>query len=221
MQSWYQCQWCHMTKTSHCMSFWLSWHNKCSGATDNAIGITWCQYWCQWCHITKKLNFAPFFNHLDWENVVMPFTMSVVSPDTDTSANGATWPKIHIASHFNQLDQINAMVSLAVPLASHDTDAVPMASHGQRNNVEPHFNYLDLMNAIVPLTTQKHHMTPVLVQMVSHDQKSCCISFWLSWPNECNGTITMPSAFCENDAGINGGHKTKNVMLHFFPIVLT
>ena len=28
-----------------------------------------------------------------------------------------------------------------------------------------------------------------MVQLASHDWKSCLTSFWLLWPNECNGAI--------------------------------
>ena len=45
-------------KKLYWISFWLSWLNKCSGAIDDAIGITW--YWWQWHHMKKMLCFTFF-----------------------------------------------------------------------------------------------------------------------------------------------------------------
>ena len=45
---------------------WLSWLNKCSSATDDAIGITWCWCWCQWHHMTKISYFIFFWS--SWPN---------------------------------------------------------------------------------------------------------------------------------------------------------
>ena len=55
MWHWHWQQWCHMIKKLCCTSFWLSWLNKCSGATDNAISIRWCWCWCQWHYMIKKV----------------------------------------------------------------------------------------------------------------------------------------------------------------------
>ena len=41
-----QCLLCHVTKKSWCISFQCLRPNKCSGATDDAISIIWCQ-----CHL--------------------------------------------------------------------------------------------------------------------------------------------------------------------------
>ena len=38
-----------------CTSFQLPWLNKCSGAIDDTMGITWYWCWCLWHHMTKTV----------------------------------------------------------------------------------------------------------------------------------------------------------------------
>ena len=52
-------------KKLSCISFWLFWLNKCSGAIDDASGITWC--WLQWHHMTKSVMLYLLFIILTWQ----------------------------------------------------------------------------------------------------------------------------------------------------------
>ena len=104
-------QWCHITKKLCCTSFWSSWANTCSHATDSAISITmpkhqqmphltkkdmlhlivnaftkemqWCHWWCHWHHMVLLLMPVPSHHH-----------------------------KCHLASHFDHLDLMTTVVPL-------------------------------------------------------------------------------------------------------------
>ena len=123
--------------------FSLSWLNKCSGAIDDAIGITWWWCWCQWhvewchwwhcwhdCTLTpasmalhdQKRYVASYYDYLDWVSAVVLLMILFASHDGDADASVITWPKSHIASPFDHLYLSNWIVPLLTLFASCDTD---------------------------------------------------------------------------------------------------
>ena len=66
----------------------------------------------------------------------------------------------------------------------------PMASHDEKSLIESHFNSVDLRNAYLPLTMPSaSHDADVNANGIIWAKRSCCTSFQLSWPKECNHTI--------------------------------
>ena len=62
---------------SGCISFWLSWTDKCISAIDDTISVMWCQ-----ClpHMTENYT-TLCFNHLDLANKMVSLTMPSVLCD--------------------------------------------------------------------------------------------------------------------------------------------
>ena len=121
----------------------LSWTNKCSGAIDNAISITW--YWqqCQLCHMTRN-SCIPF--PLSWpKNAILLLMMPLTLHNTDAIPNDITLPKMSCCTSFWYSWHKEVMVPLTMPLASHD------ASTSFNGHITHYFSCLGLMNVMVPL----------------------------------------------------------------------
>ena len=95
-----------------------------------------------------------------------------------------------------------------------------MASHNQKAHVASQFDYPDLQNTMVTL------MTPLTssdastgTNGVTSPEKSCCPSFWSSWPNKCYGATddVMGIMWC----WCKSHHMSKKVMFHLNLIALT
>ena len=72
-----------------------------------------------------------------------------------------------------------------------------IALHDQKCHFTPHFDHLDIMNAMVLLTIPSESYD-VEASGVAWPKKSCCTSFWSSWPKE------MVFASYNTDASANG-----------------
>ena len=126
-----------------------SWPNKCYGANDDIVNITWCWCWCQWHHMTKNSWCTSF--QLSWLN------KSNGTIDSDVEI---TWcllthvpmvshdQKSHATSHFDLLGLTNAMVQFTVPSASQDTNA---SVTWPKKSCCTCLNFLHITNAMVPL----------------------------------------------------------------------
>ena len=170
------------TKKSCCTLFQLSWTNKCSGAIDNATGTTCC--WCWWWHMTEMSCKTLFW-------LSQPTEQNGVI-DTGTDVTWCWWS--HFVYHYDHLDWMNALVLLMTLLATLKPKANTRGVTWPKGHFVPHLDHIDLMNAVVLL----------MIPLASHDTnagtsgmikwiRSCCTSFQLSCPNECNGAF--------NDAG--------------------
>ena len=75
---WHQCRINGVNcQKSCCISFWLSWPNKCRGANDNAISSMWCKNQCQWHHMTHRVMLHWFGS--SWHNKCSGTTGSAIS----------------------------------------------------------------------------------------------------------------------------------------------
>ena len=61
------CQWNDMTKKSHCISFWSSWHNRWNGAIDDTVGNMWHLHQHHGITWPKKLYYL-LFQYSSWAN---------------------------------------------------------------------------------------------------------------------------------------------------------
>ena len=66
---------------------------------------------------------------------------------------------------------------------------VSMVSHDQKCHVAPHFKCFNLRNIIVPLTTLGIMWHQHQCHWCQWPEKWCCLSFQLSWPQECSGAF--------------------------------
>ena len=82
----------HDQKSDVELPFQSSWSKKCKGAIDDAISITCCLCHFHWEHMTKNILQHYYFNHFDIRNAAVPLMMPLAWMDTDTTANGITWP---------------------------------------------------------------------------------------------------------------------------------
>ena len=168
----------------------------------------------------------------------------LASCDASASTNGLTWPKKSFCGSFQSSWQIRCNGAIDDPSGIiywwHLWHYMTNESH-----IAPHFNCLDLRNALIPLMTllsscdtntgangvtwQKlchwwycfHCMTPMLVLMASWPKRSCCTSFWLSWPGKCSGSIDSAISIMWCWHWHQWHHVTKKVMLHLISIALT
>ena len=117
--------------------------------------MQWCHLWCyMYCVIQilmsshDQIGHALYFNCLCLRNAMVSLTTMSASCDTDTTANGVTWPKHHVAPHFDHLQLRYAKVPLTIP-------SVSWCQHqwSHMTHVAPHFNHWDLRNTIVPFMT--------------------------------------------------------------------
>ena len=82
----------------------------------------------------------------------------------------------------------NAMMPLMIPFASCDCSTSGITQ--PKNHTTPHFNCIDIMNEMVPLKTPSELSDACASNNgVTWSKKSCCTSFYLSWPKECSGYI--------------------------------
>ena len=142
----------------------------------NASGITWPKVTLhlimiiltkqvQWCH------WGQCFHNVIW----IPISMA---------SHGQ---KSHVTSPCDQLDPTNGMCHWWHYWYHVSLTLTSVAKNGQ--NVVVHcFNCYDLMNTMVLLII---HITYCWCQcqQCQMTEKSCCISFWSSWPNKCNGCM--------------------------------
>ena len=71
-----------------------SLHNQCNGIINNAISITCCLCHCQWqWQFTTKRSCYTSFQSFWHKNGMLPLMKPSASCDTDTTANGITWPR--------------------------------------------------------------------------------------------------------------------------------
>ena len=78
--------------------------------------------------------------------------------------------------------------ALMTPLASCDSKVSVSSITWPKNNATPNFSHLDIRNAIVPLMMPWASCNAV-AHGITWPKKSCCTSFWISWPKECDGAI--------------------------------
>ena len=152
--------------------------------------------------------------------------------------------KSHVAPQFDCLDLGNTCCHWWCHWCH--LKPVPMASHEQKSHVTPHFSFLDLRTAMVPLwkcqCDMKRHvaphfycldlsnaMLPLTIPSVSHDadtsanyitcwKESCCTSFHLFWPKECNGAIYDAISIVWCWCWCQWHHMAKEVMLYIILI---
>ena len=132
----------------------------------------------------------------------------------DADANGITWPKSSCCTSFWLCwpKEYNGAIDDAVHITwSHQCQWHCM----MKSNVTTHFICLNIRNTMVPLMIWGHHVTQMSVWLASNDQKSCCTSFWLSWPQECSGTIDDTTGIISMLMSMMSHDKRSHVAPHF------
>ena len=95
---------------------------------------------------------------------------------------------------------------------------VAMVSHDQKSHVTPHFDHPYPRNEMV-LFTMPSVSCDAGANDVTWPKKSCCTSFWSSWPRKCNNgmnnTVYIIQCWCQ----CQWLHVTNKVMLHLTSII--
>ena len=179
--------WCQ--NQCHCWtSFWLSWLNKCSGATDDAISITWWWCWYQWHHMTKKVMFISFWSSGPKSGMV-PLMTLLAWCDSDTSIISFPWPKDEWC-HWQYCRH-------------HETLTAVSQHYMTKTFYYTFLHNLDLMNTVLLLTMAlASHHTDASANSVKWLKKWHCISFQSSWTNTVAVLLMMPAVSCNANTGI-------------------
>ena len=192
-------QWCHQ---------WHYWSDAVPVQVpmvshDQKAILHW---WCLGHHVMlaqkashdQKSHVASQVDCLDLMNVMMSLMIPLVSCDTNATASDTTWSKCHLAPHFEHLDQRNIVVPLMMPSVSCDADTDANDATWPKSHVVPHFDHLDLRNVMLPLMMLSVSCDASANGFTWSD-KSCCTSFWLSWPKECNNnTVGIMWCWCQH-----------------------
>ena len=183
-----------------CTSFYLSWLNKCSGAINDAIHITWWWCWCQLHHETKKSFCISFWfltqqmelchwwhcwHHLtltpaSWPYMTKKVTLHIVSIIIKYWIQWCYWQ-----CHWHHM--------MLIPMVT--------VSNYWKSHVASHFNHLKLAKQQCYWWCHQCHVMP---RLASHEQKghvsSCFNPLDL---NKKTVPMTMPSVPCDACTGTN------------------
>ena len=192
---------------------------ECSGAIDNAVGITWHQCLCHWHHKTKEVMF-----HL---------ILIVLTSEVNSAIGSAIWHQVilvpmtlydsksHIAPHFICHALGNSMVPFMVPSVSCDADTGTNGITWQRKSCcttiqlswpKKCSSVIDDAVGIIWCRSQKGVIWP---------KETCCKSFHLSLCKENSNTIYDAVDIIWHQHHWQLCHITKKAMLHQILILLT
>ena len=132
-------------------------------------------------HVTSK------FDILDLWNVMVMLGMLAASCDDNTSANAMAWQEMSCCISF--LSSWPKAWNDAIELKWH-WHWHQWTLHDHKGHLVCHFDHLDIRNVMVLLTMPSASCdADAGANGVTLPKRSCCTSFYSSWPKECNGII--------------------------------